>query len=145
MFKIEVLNQETDLEFIALTEKELFKDDPWDYTRLLSEFKNSFSQIWVLTKEKEKLGYLVFRMILDEAELLRIGIKKEHQNKGLGTYFLKDFLNYLKQQGVKKVHLELKIDNHPALKLYQKMGFQKVYVRKNYYQSSDALVMTKDL
>ncbi|QER41966.1 ribosomal-protein-alanine N-acetyltransferase [Thermodesulfobacterium sp. TA1] len=144
MSKIEELQQEEDLKFIAWLEKELF-EEPWDYQTLWAEFKNPFSKIWILKHQEEKLGYLIFRQILDEAEILRIGIKKEHQKKGLGTFLLNEFLRYLKTNGLKKIHLELRVDNQPALKLYQKMGFQEVYLRKGYYQNTDALVMTKTL
>lgn len=90
MFEIRLAFSE-DLKKIHSLEVLLFKEKAWSYASLEKEFKNSFSQIWILEKAKEFLGYLIFREILEEVEILRLGISPEYQNKKLGTLFLNFF------------------------------------------------------
>ncbi len=90
MFKVEEAKKE-DLEKIYSLELQLFKEKSWTYNMLAKELQNFCSQIWVLKKEEEVLGYLIFREILDEVDILRMGIKLEYQNQKLGTLFLNFF------------------------------------------------------
>lgn len=80
-----------DLEKLCCLERELFKEKSWSYKMLEEELKNSFSKIWILEKEQEFLGYLIFRELFEEVEILRLGIKPEYQNQSLGTLFLNFF------------------------------------------------------
>lgn len=83
--------KEKDLVEISSLEAQLFKEKSWSYTTLEKELKNSFSQFWILEKESDIVGYLIFRPILEEVELLRLGIKTKYQNQKLGTLFLNFF------------------------------------------------------
>jgi ribosomal-protein-alanine N-acetyltransferase len=51
--------------------------------------------------------------------------------------------------GCKKIFLEVRVSNSPAIELYNKTGFKRVSIRKNYYRlpdgREDALVMSKRL
>ena len=51
----------------------------------------------------------------------------------------------LKNQGVKKIFLEVSATNIPAQKLYVNLGFKTVGLRPKYYDGADAIVMAKDL
>ncbi|MCS7278488.1 MAG: ribosomal protein S18-alanine N-acetyltransferase [Thermodesulfobacteriaceae bacterium] len=144
MFEIRVACSE-DLKKIYNLETFLFKEKAWSYASLGKEFKNSFSQIWILEKAREFLGYLIFRQILEEAEILRLGIRPEYQNQKLGTLFLKFFLNYCKERKIKKIYLEVEELNKAAFNLYQKLGFKESYRRKNYYKERTAIIMESKL
>lgn len=90
MYKIKKANKK-DLDTIYKLEKILFEKKSWSSEMLKGEFENIFSKIWILEKEGEIVGYLIFREILDEAEIMKIGIKPEYQKQGLGTLFLNFF------------------------------------------------------
>jgi ribosomal-protein-alanine N-acetyltransferase len=144
MLKIEEA-KERDLKCIAKIEKMLFDKQAWSYEQILSEFKNNFSKILVIKNKEDIIGYLIYRKIGEESELLRIGIKKDYQKQGFGTYLIKEFLERQKREGVKKVFLEVDFFNKPAYKLYRNVGFNELYLRKRYYSKTDAIVMIKNL
>jgi ribosomal-protein-alanine N-acetyltransferase len=144
MLKIEEA-KEKDLKSIAKIEKMLFDKQAWSYEQILSEFKNNFSKILVIKNKEDIIGYLIYRKIGEESELLRIGIKKDYQKQGFGTYLIKEFLERQKREGVKKVFLEVDFFNKPAYKLYRNVGFNELYLRKRYYSKTDAIVMIKNL
>ena len=51
----------------------------------------------------------------------------------------------IKNQGVKKLFLEVALNNIPGLKLYENCGFKQVGLRPKYYDGVDAILMSKDL
>ena len=77
--------------------------------------------------------------------ILRIGIKKEYQGRGFGKKLLKELLEILKEKGIKAVFLEVRENNAPAIRLYEKNGFRVLGKRRGYYSGEDALIMEKIL
>ena len=137
--------KEKDLQAIFELEKELFLEDKWSYFQFLEEFKNKFSKIWVLKKEGEVTGYLIFREFSPEIEIFKIGIKRKHQRKGLGTKLLQKLIEIGKEKKISKIFLEVKASNLQVYNFYKKLGFKVFYKRKNYYGKQDALVMLKEI
>jgi ribosomal-protein-alanine N-acetyltransferase len=87
--------------------------------------------------EQETSGVAVVMLLLDEAELLNIFISVEQQGQGQGQRLLSGIMDDLKQQGCQRLFLEVRASNQPAIKLYQRCGFQQCGLRKNYYPSHD--------
>ena len=56
-------------------------------------------------------------------EFARVVINPDHQHKGLSVYLVEGVIRTLQRQGVVAIHIAVAKDNIPALKLYQKMGF----------------------
>ena len=52
-------------------------------------------------------------------------------------FVLNHLILYAKEHAVQQIFLEVNVENHPAISLYEKMGFQKTGVRKNYYKMKD--------
>jgi len=98
----------------------------------------------------EILGYSVLQIILDEAHLLTLSIKKEYQGAGLGHKLLRFTLREALAQKAVICFLEVESTNTQALNLYLKQGFNEIGKRLKYYWnakfgSSDALVMALNL
>jgi ribosomal-protein-alanine N-acetyltransferase len=85
---------------------------------------------------KETIGFSLFRTVGDEAELLLIGVLPDHQRQGVGGRLLDDFLERARNDGVARVHLEVR-DGNPALGMYREAGFSAVGRRRNYYYGAD--------
>ena len=93
------------------------------------------------------IGFALGRAVAGEAELLLLAVKKGSQGKGAGQLLLQRFMTISEDQGVKRLHLEVRDGNH-AVKLYTRAGFAAVGRRKNYYtgrdgQIYDALTLAK--
>lgn len=91
-------------------------------------------------------GFAVWRAVADEAEIITIGVNPEYRKNGIATAMLTLIENELKKSGVKKIFLEVSVNNIPALNLYKSNGYTEFYVRKKYYDDgSDAILMQKIL
>lgn len=82
------------------------------------------------------IGFSLSRVVLDEAELLLLAVKKSHQGMGVGKLLLKHFADDAKRLGATQLHLEVR-DTNPAVKLYNSLGFSEIGRRKGYYTGRD--------
>ncbi len=144
MLKVDKAKEE-DVKKIARLEEELFYEESWTEYQLFQELKNKFSEVYVIKKKEEVLGYLICRIIPPEAEVLRLGVKTSYQRKGLGSLLMRNFLNKSKNNNISAIFLEVSIFNKKAYNFYRKFGFQELYYRKGYYKASDAIIMKKFL
>ncbi|MEO9458296.1 MAG: ribosomal protein S18-alanine N-acetyltransferase [Lentilitoribacter sp.] len=91
-------------------------------------------------------GFVLSRVVADEAEILSIGTDESLQKQGIGWRLMQAAIGEASQRGAEKMFLEVEENNIPAVKLYQKIGFQTVGERKAYYDNggetrSNALVL----
>lgn len=97
----------------------------------------------------EICGYAVLMPVLDEAELLNIGVAARHQRNGLGRAMLREMLAMAQRMKMRRVFLEVRAANVAALALYRSAGFAAIGMRRGYYQnasgSEDAITMACEL
>lgn len=87
-------------------------------------------------------GVLLTWLVADEIHVLSIAVRAEHRGRAIGRALLEHAFVDLKSKGARKVFLEVKRDNAPAIALYRKLGFSILNTRRAYYaDGSDALEM----
>lgn len=100
-------------------------------------------------KDDQIIGVCVFSRVLDEAEILQIFVRHEKQRNGYATILLEQVCQLLQIQQVNQIFLEVMVGNTSAINLYEKLGFNVIGNRKNYYKVDgkyiDALLMAKQL
>lgn len=92
-------------------------------------------------------GYAGYWYDGDDAELMTIGVRPERQRQGIARRMLEHLLAQAQTQGARRMLLEVRVDNTPAIALYESLGFTRLGLRKRYYQPEgvDAYTMSKDL
>jgi [ribosomal protein S18]-alanine N-acetyltransferase len=78
-------------------------------------------------------GFALLRYVLDEAELLLLAVTPAEQRNGIGSALLGQAASFLRQNSVRRLHVEVRDDNL-ALRFYTKSGFAKVGRRRDYYR-----------
>lgn len=111
---------------------------------ILNDIKSPSFKYFIAKYNNEIVGYISFSCVL-EIEIEAIVVKKEFQRLGIGTSLLKFIFDFAKQNNVKNIFLEVRNSNTPAINLYNKLGFYKINIRKNYYTDTneDALILRK--
>lgn len=120
-------------------------DNFWTYQILKEELESENSSYLVARMNNEIVGFAGIKVILDEADIMNIVIKKNYRNQGIGTLLLESLISLAKRLNLKSLSLEVSEKNLPAIHLYQKFGFESLGVRKNYYQDKNGIIMTKKL
>ena len=93
------------------------------------------------------LGFAAFCLIADEAELRNLAVAREHRQRGVGRALLDKAHGRLRRAGVKRVYLEVRASNSPAISLYTSMGYSRLSTRREYYRDppEDACMWSLDL
>lgn len=117
-------------------------DDFWNYNILSNELNSSNSIYLVAKINDEIIGFAGITLILDEAEINNIVIKKDFRKKGYSKILLQNLIDLSKKQNIKKINLEVNIENTIAINLYHSFNFKDVGLRKGYYKGKDAILMS---
>jgi ribosomal-protein-alanine N-acetyltransferase len=88
------------------------------------------------TGSERTVGFSLFRSVADEAELLLLAVNPARHRRGVGRRLLEDFLERARNDGIARVHLEVR-DGNPAVGMYRDAGFSPVGRRRNYYHAPD--------
>lgn len=121
-------------------------DDFWNYNILKEELECKSSHFIVVKNENfEILGFAGVKVIVDEADIMNIVVKKSFRNKGIGSFLLDNLISFAKNLHLNIITLEVSENNPIAISLYKKFGFEELGIRKNYYDGIDGFVMSKKL
>lgn len=133
------------VEAIAELEKVCFSD-PWSANSVESELNNALS-LWLVAMDGDKLvGYIGSQTVLGEGDMMNLAVSPECRRMGIGEGLVNALVAALSAKGAKRLALEVRASNAPAIALYEKLGFQIAGRRPNYYRSpkEDALIMRKE-
>ncbi len=128
-------------------------DDAWSEEVLADLLKLTGTKALLYVEKGEPsryLGFVLFRVILGEAEILTIASNPEHRRGGIASALLEKLLDDLMGEGCSSLVLEVSATNDAAIGLYRNAGFLSVGQRASYYritndQRQDALIMRRDL
>jgi len=78
-----------------------------------------------------------------EADIQTIAVAEPARGHGLGRALMQTLIGEARKRGAREVFLEVRADNPSAQRLYRRLGFDGVGVRRGYYQPDnvDAIVM----
>ena len=136
---------------MTLSDLELMKDtlysdfdNFWSYNVLKQELENEKTKYIIAKENNEVVGFAGILVVLDEATLNNIVVKKSYRCRGIGGELLETLIDLCADLNLKSFTLEVNVENIPAIKLYEKFGFKNLGIRKKYYNNStDAYIMTK--
>ena len=118
-------------------------DDFWNYDILKSELLSDSSKYIIAKLNDNIVGFAGLKLILDEAEIMNIVVKKSCRNRGIGSLLMKKLFSICNNLDVSTINLEVNECNVSAINLYKKFGFKVVGFRKNYYDNGNGAVLMK--
>ncbi|MBF2720605.1 ribosomal protein S18-alanine N-acetyltransferase [Psychrobacter sp. NG254] len=137
-------------------EAEIQSQDAWN-DQALSELlmQDSIDMLIVYGPEKTEraeentvVGYCLYQVVFEQAEILRIGTYPDYQRQGIASQVFSKLHKWLAESQVESLLLEVRADNTAAIALYEQQGFTIIHRRKGYYQQPhqlaiDALIMQR--
>ena len=140
--------QAEDLEAVIVIEQTAYSH-PW--TR--GNFRDALaSGYWAqcLRVQGELVGYVVAMQGVQETHLLNVAVAPQRQGQGWSHVLLDALCLWSRQQQAEWLWLEVRESNRRALQVYERYGFHRVGLRKDYYpadrqQREHAVVMSLNL
>ena len=105
----------------------------WSLESYINEYNNPIAKYLVVEAEDQVVGFAGIWCVVDEAQVMNVGILGEYRQNGLGTLLMEALVNTARVQGCSCMTLEVKETNMAAICLYKKMGFSATSIRENYY------------
>jgi ribosomal protein S18 acetylase RimI-like enzyme len=104
------------------------------------------ASVWIAEHEGVAIGYAIFQRAADEVELLRLGVDPAWRRAGVGGELVARGLAEAIDAGCAAGFLEVRADNRPARRLYERLGFGLVGRRARYYaDGTEACVYRREL
>lgn len=135
------------IQAVADLEQDVFQD-AWSRKEVESTVGQKHSVCAVAKEGQEILGYYLCYCVLDECEIARIAVNQKDRRKGIGQSLFSHLLQLCGERNVSKILLDVRESNLPAIRFYEKNGFIKDGIRKNYYageKSENAILMSVNL
>ena len=155
MFDIKMLTDELDkrlatVEAVAAIEAVIQRQDPWSNQILNELLEQDSIQLMIMNNRAndEVVGYCLYQVLFEQAEILRIGTHPDYQRQRIASQIFAKLNEVLETQQVEALLLEVRADNTAAIALYEQQGFTMIHRRKGYYQlglqsAIDALIMQR--
>ncbi len=80
----------------------------------------------------------------ERARILVFAIAPEYQDRGLGSHVWRMMQSDLRALAIRKVQLEVHVENRRALRLYKRLGMDAVGLIREYYATGDGILMEWD-
>ncbi len=122
--------------------------DAWDRQSIKDLLSQKINQLLIAIKAGRIVGYCLYQVVFEQAEVLRIATHPDYQRQGIAAGMLDDLFRHLEVQLATSILLEVRADNTPAIELYQRHGFATIHQRQGYYRYAnqspvDALIMQR--
>lgn len=120
---------------------------PWSETAFSNEMTSDVSVTIVAVAGKSVAGFLVGWIVADQVHVANIAVEAGHRRRGIGNGMMAWLLEEAVRRGCATCTLEVRESNQAARRMYGRLGFRSVALRKSYYSNpvEDAVVMVKTL
>lgn len=130
-------------------EKAMFGSEAWTRAGYRAELADRRHRAYVVAEDDrgELLGWAGILIAGDQAEILTVGVVPVARRRGIATELLDVLVQRARERGARELFLEVRVDNDPAQRLYEREGFAVLGRRRGYYANGrvDAVVMRREL
>ena len=128
--------QESDLPAIMQLEHECFANDAWSAESMYDELTGAEKFYLVAYQDDALLGYAGLNKLptVNQSEVQTIAVSQTARGQGLGRDLMTHLIDESRRANCLEMFLEVRADNTVAQKLYEKLGFEQIDIRKRYYQ-----------
>jgi len=115
---------------------------------LFNYFYETYPQGFIVAEKAHKIiGFIIgLKTYTNTARILMLSVSKPYRRQKIGSALLKQFIKQISKEDIKNITLEVRTENHRAIKFYEKHGFKITNKIPKFYQNGkDAYVMEKKL
>lgn len=107
---------------------------PWSEKSFLEAVEKE-NNIYIVAEENDQiLGYVGGWSIFGELNITNVCVDSQHRRRGIAEKLLQYMIAEARKEKCDIFFLEVRESNVAAIRLYEKMNFQKIGIRKNFYE-----------
>jgi len=128
-----------ELGLIKTLEKRCFSTNYFNEKEIEEMYRNNRYSFWGVWYKGSIAGYLITHDSVDVYEVIKVGVDDGYRGKGLGRRLIEKSFESIETD----LMLEVRESNKSAIRLYEKLGFRKIGLRRGYYRDTgeDALIL----
>ena len=121
-----------------------FDENSWSVESIQSELEKADSRCTVAVEDSKVVGFLAFEQIMDEGSIVEVAVFPDYRRRGIARALICEALQVC--EGLRTVFLEVREGNAPAVALYESLGFERIAIRRGYYDKpkENAIIMRKN-
>lgn len=131
----------------ALIEERTFSM-PWSQKAFEESMTHDYMVFLMAYDEetKQMIGYIGMYTSFGDADITNIAVLPEYRGKGIGSKLIDAIFSKAREKHITHIRLEVRQSNEQAIKLYERKGFAKIGIRKDFYQKpiENAFIMVKN-
>ena len=133
------------LDDIEAIEKRAYRT-PWSRSMFASELAKPGSICLGAFEGGRLVGYVINSRYVDAWHVMNVAVAPSHQRRGIATQLLEHLFDLTREDERRGYTLEVRTSNEDAIRLYEKLGFERRGIRRGYYTDNreDALIMWRD-
>ncbi len=115
--------------------------NPWSRSDLADQLELETSHFLVADIDGKAVGYMGLQIFSGEGYVTNVAVLPEYRGQGIALALISENL----KNKMDFMTLEVRESNIPAIRLYEKAGFENVGIRPNFYSNpnENAIIMTK--
>ena len=119
---------------------------PWSRSMFASELAKGTSICLGAFEGDQLVGYIVNSRYVDAWHVMNVAVDPDYQRRGIATRLLERLFELTDEDDGRGYTLEVRVSNREAIRLYEKLGFERHGIRRGYYTDNreDALIMWRD-
>jgi len=126
--------------------EQLSHDHPWTYGNFLDSLRTGW-HAQCLMAGHELAGYFIAMPGVNEVHLLNITVAPAYRGQGWARVMLDALALWARSLGMGQLWLEVRLGNVRALRIYERYGFVRTGLRRDYYLTKhgvreDAILMS---
>ena len=126
--------------------KKAFPNEFKSECNIIEEFINNVFCRYLIYIENDKIiAFINYYDMYDRFEVANIVVIEEYRNKKVGSKLIERIIEIGCKKNIENITLEVRYNNEPAIKLYEKYDFKKVAIRKKYYNGIDGILMERKM
>ncbi len=134
-----------DLPAVLAIERRAFSQ-PWSRAFFEKELGTPFARLTVAMEDSpvraQLVGYSCRWRVTDEVHLLNVAVHPGRRGGGIGRLLVEAVITEARSTAARTMFLEVRAGNIAARRLYRRLGFRDLGMRRGYYgPGQDAIVM----
>lgn len=128
-----------ELNLLIKMEQRCFESNYFNEKEIEQMYESDRYKFFGVWSEGSLAGYLIVIDSVDIYEVIKVGVDDKYRGKGLGQLLIEKAFSTIKVD----LMLEVREGNASARRLYEKIGFSRIGLRKGYYRDTgeDALIL----